>query len=146
MSLESWEANGWLTKHTTSREEIQNVFGIIERDLAECKLVSSSDWRFSIAYNSALKCCLIPLYCRGYRTSRSGGDHYRAIQSLSLTLGQSFNDLRDYLDECRQRRNISDYEQAGTISDTEADSLVEEVDTLYDQVKSWLSEHYPQYL
>ena len=99
--LENWLSNGWLLKHTTSKEEIQNLFRIIERDLVECRLVSSSDWCFSIAHNAGLKCCLIPLYCEGHRPSKAGGAHYRAIQSLPLTMGQSYSDLRDYLDDCR---------------------------------------------
>lgn len=33
MTLKNWENNGWLKKHKTSTEEIQNLFNIVERDL-----------------------------------------------------------------------------------------------------------------
>jgi hypothetical protein len=33
MSLKEWENDGWLKLYRTSREEIQNLLKIIERDL-----------------------------------------------------------------------------------------------------------------
>jgi hypothetical protein len=32
MSLSNWEANGWLTTHTTSRREVADLLGVVERD------------------------------------------------------------------------------------------------------------------
>ena len=34
MSLQDWVRNAWLVPLKTSREEIQNLLGIVERDLA----------------------------------------------------------------------------------------------------------------
>lgn len=144
--LENWLNNGWLVNHSTSRQEISNLLRIIERDLVDCRLNTSSDWRFSIAYNAALQCCLIPLYCSGYRPSKSGGHHYRAIQSIIHTLGKSYSDIRDYLDNCRAKRNISDYERAGIISESEADELVKTVEWLHRNVEDWVRKHFEEYL
>jgi len=38
------------------------------------------------------------------------------IQSLTQTMGTDLTETRDYLDSCRIKRNISDYDTAGVIS------------------------------
>ncbi|MBN1254885.1 MAG: hypothetical protein JXA50_06395 [Deltaproteobacteria bacterium] len=37
MSLKQWADNGWLHPHRTSREEIGNLFSIVERDLKDAQ-------------------------------------------------------------------------------------------------------------
>jgi len=96
MSLKEWGKNGWLKLYRTSREEIQNLLKIIERDLKDCRCENlSSDWRFTIAYNAALRCCSIPLYCSGYKINRGQSEHYRVIQSMALTLGNQYSEIRN---------------------------------------------------
>lgn len=147
MSLSDWQKNGWLKPHQTSREEIQNILQIIKRDLQDSQLTELSlDWRFAISYNAALQCCTIALYCKGYKPGRGQSEHYRVIQSLPLTMGEKYNLTRDYLNACRAKRNISDYDAAGTISLQEVQELSEVAQELYGDLKRWLAEHYPQYL
>lgn len=60
MSLNDWQKNGWLQPHQTSREEVQNILKIIERDLQDSQLSDLSlDWRFAISDNAVLQCCTI---------------------------------------------------------------------------------------
>ena len=66
MSLKQWLDNGWLRKHKTDQQEITNLFQIVDRDLKDAKEKNiSSDWRFGIAYNVALKLCTILLVVKG---------------------------------------------------------------------------------
>ena len=131
MSLTEWEKNGWLKPHKTSQQEVQNLLKIIERDLSDSqKMNVSADWRFTIAYNAALQCCAIPLYCSGYKPTRGQSEHYRIIQSLVFTLGSDFDEIVSYLNSCRTKRNISDYEAIGSISENEVNELI---DTRYCQ-------------
>lgn len=146
MSLDDWYKNGWLKKHQTSREEIDNLIAIIERDLRDCTNEDvSEDWRFAIAYNAARQCCLIALYCSGYRTGRGSGDHYYVIQSLTQTMGMELIETRDYLDSCRNKRNISDYDSAGAISRHEVQELIIVTKELFNKVRSWARRHHPDY-
>ena len=147
MSLEDWVKNGWLVQHKTSKREIQNLLGIIERDLKDCKVREiSADWRFAIAYNAALQCCTIALYCRGYKPDRGQSEHYRTIQSLVLTMGNDYTEIRDYLNACRAKRNTSDYDSAGTVSESEVKELVNTSEELFLRLKQWLYDSYPQYI
>ncbi len=147
MSLEDWVKNGWLVQHKTSKREIQNLLGIIERDLKDCKVREiSADWRFAIAYNAALQCCTIALYCRGYKPARGQSEHYRTIQSLVLTMGNDYTEIRNYLNACRAKRNTSDYDSAGTVSESEVKELVNTSEELFLRLKQWLYDSYPQYI
>ena len=143
MSLSEWEANGWLKAHKTSREEVQNILNIIERDIKDSEISQlSNDWKFAIAYNAALQCATIALYSKGYKPVRGQNEHYRVIQSLSLTMGDRFSATRDYLNSCRAKRNISDYDRVGTISNEEVKELTETIRELLTEVKVWLKNNY----
>lgn len=146
MSLEDWLKSGWLKPHQTSRDEIQKLFAIVERDLRDCLNEHvSEDWRFAIAYNAARMCCTIALYCHGYKVARGQSEHYRIIQSLIHTLGKEYNEMRDYLDSCRSKRNISDYDRAGAISQQEVNELIEATNELYAALRLWVTSNYPHY-
>jgi hypothetical protein len=84
MSLKDWANNGWLRVHKTSKQEIQNLLEIVERDLHDSKQKSvSADWRFGIAYNAALKLCTILMYSEGYRPEKTLA-HYRTLQTYKI--------------------------------------------------------------
>jgi len=113
MSLAEWANNGWLRAHKTSRQEIRQLFEIVDRDLKDAQQKGlSPDWRFGIAYNAALKLCTILMYSEGYRPEKTLA-HYRSLQALPLILGSEKEDDADYLDSCRAKRNIVEYDYVG---------------------------------
>lgn len=145
MSLKQWADNGWLKPHRTSREEINNLLSIVERDLLDAKRDISPDWRFSIAYNAALKLCTILLCVEGYRPSR-GAQHYRTVAALPEILGQAKKADSEYLDDCRKKRNVVEYDEVGRASGSDADELIEFVEDLRDEVLNWLKKNHPELL
>jgi len=82
------------------------------------------------------------LAATGYRTGRQAR-HYRAIQSLAFTVGAS-SDLIDQLDSFRKKRNISDYERAGAVSEHEAREMLALAKTLRETVTIWLKKYHPE--
>lgn len=79
MSLEQWRSNGWLKSHRTDATELGNLLAIADRDLADAAAGGlSSDWKFGIAYNAALKLCTMLLYDAGYMPEKSLA-HYRTL-------------------------------------------------------------------
>jgi len=73
VSLQDWVKNGWLKEHTSSRQEISDLLGLVARDLKACQTEKLPlDWRFTIAYNAALQVataalrvrCSVRLSCR----------------------------------------------------------------------------------
>jgi hypothetical protein len=143
MSLKDWLRNGWLIEHETSPEEIAELLGVIDRDLHECQTSGlGPDWRLAIAYNAALQVALAGLAAEGYRTARDA-HHYRAIQSLADTLVTD-GDVIKQLDAFRKKRNISDYERAGNVSDQEAKEMSVLAFGLREEFIVWLKRKHPE--
>ncbi len=143
MTLKQWINNGWLRRHKTSSEEIENLFMIIDRDLKDAKGSISDDWRFGIAYNAALKLCTILLYAEGFKAERTL-QHYRTIQALPLILGKERKTDAEYLDSCRAKRNIVEYDYVGGVTTNDADELIEFVKELKAEVLDWLNKNHPE--
>jgi hypothetical protein len=113
------------------------------RDLGDAERNISADWRFGIAYNAALKLCTILLFASGYRPEKAL-QHYRTIAALPEILGVRWRDEADYLDTCRRKRNIAEYDRAGTIVKQDASELVSFVTELQEEVRRWLKKEHPE--
>jgi hypothetical protein len=145
MSLAEWQKNGWVTSHKTSPKEITELLSIAARDLADSQTKGlSPDSQLGIAHNAALQVATAALAASGYRASREA-HHYRVIQSLRHTIGAN-PDLVAQLDSFRKKRNISDYDRAGAVSDQEAKEMFILAKTLRETVISWLKKNHPEFL
>src|SRR5204863_10028055 len=112
----------WIVEHAATRQEIADLFAVVDRDLTDAAIPRlSADWRLGIAYNAALQLATLALAAEGYRPARERG-HERAILSLGYTVGSAAKTI-DLLDVVRRKRNLSNYERAGTTARTEADEL-----------------------
>jgi hypothetical protein len=147
MTLEAWVKNGWLREYETSRKEVRGVLELVDRDLLDAARDEiSTDWQFDIAYNAALQLATIVLYAGGYRTGRGESKHYRIIQALPLVMGAKYTATCTYLDNCRRKRNLSEYDAVGTISETEAKDLLAFAHDLKKEVLEWLTNEHPSLL
>ena len=145
MSLQDWLKSGWLVEHQTSRQELVNLLGMADRDLAQCRMPHlSSDWQLNIAYNAALQAATAALAAAGYRAAREA-HHYRVIQSLAYTIKADAS-LIAQLDKFRKKRNIGSYERAGVASDQEAKEMFVLAKNLRDEVEKWLRLNHPELL
>lgn len=142
MTLEQWLENRWLKHHATTAEEIRRLMTIVERDLRDARADVSPDWRFGIAYNAALKLCTIALFAAGYKPERTL-HHYRTIQALPKVLGPTKNADAAYLDACRAKRNMAEYDTVGAASGQEADELIQFVEELKEDIVAFVEKHHP---
>jgi hypothetical protein len=141
--LQDWLKSRWLIEHQTSRQEISDLLSMADRDLAQCRTPHlSPDWQLNIAYNAALQAATAALAAAGYRAAR-GAHHYRVIQSLAHTI-QADPGLIIQLDKFRKKRNITEYEQAGAVSEQEAKEMFALAKTLKDKVEKWLRSDHPE--
>jgi hypothetical protein len=143
VSFKEWLRKEWLTKHKTSKQEISDLLSVVARDLEACQTAELvGDWRFNIAYNAALQLSKVALSASGYDAGRVG-HHYRLIQSLQLTLEYSVETI-SLLDHARKKRNLSDYEKAGVITESEVEMIIELALNLHTDVRSWLKKNHPE--
>jgi len=144
MSLEQWMKNRWLSHHKTSSKEIWNLLAIVERDLVDASEgMISPDWQFGIAYNAVLKLCTILLYASGYRATRAS-HHFYTINSLPLILGKTRKNDAEYLDACRSKRNIVEYDYVGSVTEDDVKELISFAKELKKDVIQWLRRYHPE--
>jgi hypothetical protein len=142
VSLAEWLKNGWLIEHRTSRQEIEHLFRLVDRDITDCRNSTlSADWRFNIAYNAALQCAKAALAAAGFRAAKDA-HHYRVIQSLKFTL-RAEDKIVKKLDAFRKKRNISEYNHAGAITAIELDEISVLAGNLRKSVEAWIVAEFP---
>lgn len=147
-SLNNWLKEEKLKPHKTSKEEIAQLFKIVDRDLSDAGIHGlSSDRRFITAYNAALQLTTIVLRVSGFRTNPNKAGHHRiSIDALTEILGKEFQDIADYLNACRIKRNISDYTSSGEVSEAEATEIIKEAKGFKASVTKWIKNFHPQFL
>ena len=138
MSLKDLLADGRIRSHRTSANEVADLMRVVDRDLADAAVTQlSTDRRFATAYNAALQLATIALHAAGYRTAASG-HHWASFHVLPEIMGSRAQTRADYLDNCRAKRNVSDYDRAGEISDSELQELMAEVQAFRQDLLAWL--------
>jgi hypothetical protein len=129
-----------VTKYKTGKAEVRNFLDVADRDIVDSQKDLSPDWRLNIAYNAALTLATIALAASGYRVAREAHD-YRTFQSLEYTIGLDRSTV-DQLDAFRKKRNTTGYDMAGTVSEQEANEMVDLAKNLRSMVNGWLrAEH-----
>ena len=144
MTLEQWANNSWLRSYASNRQEIADLFSIIDRDLKDATETElSADWRFGIAYNAVLILCSVLLHSEGYRPGKGSLGHYYTLAALGEIIGEKKKDI-DYLQACRAKRNTVEYDYAGGTTDSEARELLEYARKLRKEVIAWLRVNHPE--
>ena len=142
MSLENWLNDKLIVKHRPSPGEITELLHICDRDLEKAEIIElGPDWRLSIAHNAAVQAAKAALAAVSYR-ARKEGQHYLVLQSLAFTIKTDPATIKQ-LDKFREKRNISDYERAGLVTEQEAEEMIGLAKQLRDDVEQWLRAHYP---
>ena len=142
MSLNDWAKNDWLKTHKTTKQEIDGLFSIVERELRDSQVNGiSSDGKFTHAYRASLTLATILLYISGYTPARGQSHHFRTIASIPKVLGDESKDDMEYLEKCRVKRNAAEYDSANEASNTEALELIEFAKDFRETVRKWLNKN-----
>lgn len=143
MNLQRFLAEDRLRQHQTSPREIADHFKVVHRDLADADILQlSTDRRFATAYNAALQLATVVLSACGYRAAGSG-HHWVTFCVLPDLMGPKARKFATYFDLCRSKRNLTEYDRAGEISEVETEELVREVKAFEDLVQEWLGSNFP---
>ena len=141
MNLKDLLNQGKLRQHKTSKKEIENLIAIVNRDIKDAKIENLSlDRKFACAYNAVLQLATVLLYCSGYKP-KGTGHHFTVFQTMKIIMGNNYNKLADYFDSCRSRRNITDYNYVGTISNSEVEELIKEAEGFLEVALDWLKKN-----
>jgi hypothetical protein len=145
VSLEDWLNEGRLKAHRTSKNELSEFLALFKRDMADAQSDTISvDRKFATAYNAALTLSVAALAASGYRPAGEG-HHYWAIQSLAFTLQLDAETIEKF-NKFRRKRNITDYERSGRVSEKEVSEMLELARNLQIALEAWLKNNHPELL
>jgi hypothetical protein len=144
MSLAKWAEYGWLRAEPTSPAEIEDLMGIVNRDLHDAQVQAiSEDRRFEAAFNAARTAANVALRACGYRTASQLGHHLKTIESLEFTI-QADPRLIQKLRVFSKKRNATSYDSAGNVSEQELEEMIRIAEGLRQRVAEWLRENHPE--
>ena len=147
MSLEQWLRNAWLQRNEPTVAQIERLLQVVDREIADAQAAGlSADGRFQHAYDAALQLCMLSLLASGYQVPKGAGHHKRGIESLPYTLGDTWSDTANYLEDCSRKRGQVMYEHIGVVSDGDADELLDTTRQLRTDVVDWLKANHPALL
>jgi hypothetical protein len=131
-------------RHTTSPQELTEIRRLVARDLADAAIPAlSDDRRFATTYNAALQTAKMAIACAGYRVARVPGHHRLTFEGAKLSIGTQADQLADYFDACRRKRNEIDYTGATIATTTEAEELLLHAKSFLDLVELWIETNHP---
>ncbi|MEI8371782.1 MAG: hypothetical protein WCJ35_02995 [Planctomycetota bacterium] len=128
--------------HTTSKQEIDDLRSVVERNLRDAAISQlSSDNRFGLAYEAALLLGKMAVACSGYRVKGQGA-HQTTFAALKFALGTGISNTATYLERCRRKRNELSYDMAGVVTDTEAEEILARAAVLQNTVEQWIAQNH----
>jgi hypothetical protein len=75
---------------------------------------------------------------------RGLGHHATTFHTLPLVLGSQAEELAQYLDRCRRRRNQADYDRVGMVGEVETAELIDAVRGFRAEVVDWLQREHAE--
>jgi uncharacterized protein (UPF0332 family) len=144
MTWQKLVASNRAKPHTTSRQEIDGLRAVVDRDLKDAAITGlSEDRRFATAYNAVLQLATMAVLCAGYRVSAKQGHHENTFMALELAVGTSVAKLVKYFNNCRKKRNTVDYNLANVVTQTELTELLEKAAEFRQLVEDWIAKNHP---
>jgi hypothetical protein len=135
-------ANNTVTALPPNKTELDKLRALAARSLNDVAVPGLSvDMQFILAYDAARTLSLMIVRAAGYRPRTVGG-HYNTFLALEAA-DPAFAALSAYFDGCRIKRNMSEYELAGGVSDTDAEGLLQAVLKFAREAEVWIKANHP---
>lgn len=133
-----------IKRHRTSKQELDDLRNVVERDLQDAAVSAlSADRRFATAYNAVLQLGKMVIACAGYRVVGSG-HHLTTFEAIEIAMGSSVSPFAAYFDTCRRKRNQVDYDRVNAATETEAEELLQKAEEFRELVEKWILKHHPR--
>ena len=133
-------------RQPTSAEEIHALLRLAERDLQQAEVPGLyPDGRFSFAYNAALQLATATLRLYQIRVGASS-HHVRTFEELRRVLPDEKREFALEFERARRKRHMLTYEQAGGVSESEAQNLILRVHEYQAWLFEYINSNFPRYL
>ena len=127
MSLEKLLKDRIIEKVEPNRHAAERTFRISERDIKTAKSMIEAknyDWGLIVAYNAMLQAGRSLMHLKGYRPY-SEHKHVAVIEFVHALFGTKISDkMVNIFDRMRKKRHRIVYEEAGIVSEDEAEQAI----------------------
>jgi len=130
---------GRIRRLPVNKKEIIDAFNLAKRDLDTARKIYAEDfdWAFAIAYNSMLQASRAFMFSEGWRPSGET-QHVTVIKFVESVLGEKIKDKIIVLDRMRRKRHIAVYDEAGIVSEYEAEFAVKNAEEFLQEIEKIL--------
>lgn len=131
------ERRGLIARISYNRRRVSDLMRIASRDLEVARSLAdeSTDWSYSIAYNSMLQSARALMFSRGYRPTGQA-PHLTVVSFLRSSFDKELGQLITELDRMRKKRHVSVYDTAGAISQSEMRHALKVADEFHEKVRN----------
>ena len=140
MTFHSLEQRRRIQPYRATPQEIANRLKLAKRDLAAARktLHADHDWAFSMAYNAVLQAARALVLAKGYRL-RGAEQHGTAVEFCRLSLGKQAEADIDRFDQMRRKRHRVIYDEAGLVSQREAEETISFAEQLVERLRELIT-------
>jgi uncharacterized protein (UPF0332 family) len=141
MSYASLLSEGRIRAQTFAPRELERFVLAAEAKLGDAGIEGhTDDTTFVLAYDAVRTAAEAVMAAEGYRPTSGEGQHAAVFEFLEETeSGRWADDAREF-DRARKKRNVSQYERFGLITETQADELRASARVFVGEVRDWLDE------
>jgi len=141
MPYERLLSEGRIRPHTFSQRDIEGYVAAAEARLRDAGAAGlSADGQYMFAYDAVRSAAQAVMAGEGYRTTQQTGHHAAVLEFLREVDGGHWSTEADLFDDARKKRNRSQYERFGLITETEAKQLLAAANTFVRDVKASLQQ------
>lgn len=132
---------GRIRLHTFSQSDIEDYVATAEAKLRDAGVAGlSAEGQYIFAYDAVRWAAQAVMAAEGYRTTHQTGHHATVFEFLRQVDAGRWRTEADQFDDTRKKRNRSQYERFGLITETEAKQLIPAASTFLREVKVWLQQ------
>ena len=140
MSLEKFLRNSRLVKQTWTDEDLRNLLGMADQDLANSSVKGlTPDGIYKFGYGAAQALAAVIVRGHGYKT-RGMGHHETLFQTLGLLLPAE-KEVANYFNRCREKRNTITYKAPNQATAEQATELLKRTQSFQKVVIEWVKKH-----
>lgn len=141
MPYESLLSEGRIGAQTFAPQQLESFMLIAKAKLGDAGIEGhTDDTTFTLAYDAVRAAAEAVMAAEGYRLMSGGGQHAAVFEFLEETEGGRWAEEAREFDRARKKRNVSQYERFGMITETEADELRASAQMFVGEVGEWLQE------
>jgi uncharacterized protein (UPF0332 family) len=142
MNLSDLLSKGLVEKFESDKMQIGNEMNIAIQNISSAKKmlgIQEWEWAHTAAYNAMLQAGRALMFFKGYRPK--GQEHHVAVVSFTQAVFSAKlpQEVLESFERGRKRRHESLYDRAGSISQTQAENLVQKAEIFVNKAKEILN-------